>query len=212
MVHRGQAFLESRGESVRAVGDGLFADVQVPFKGLGQRPSMLEGMVAAGRHRGSGGETCLGRRHPVQPGLIAATVEGRNDRPCAAPSPSTAPHDARSARPPEPFVSPGHQEIASEIRNSLRLDAEAVNAVDAQKNSVAPVPAGVETLHHACNTADGKLETRARMHPGKRDHARARRYRRANPADNLLGRDSRKISIQADLADSNAVAYRPQSQ
>src|SRR6266540_2636955 len=96
-------------------------------------------MKAAGRHRRCTREVgyaaerwCLIRK----PRRKGAVVEGRDSRGHRTPGIAPTPDHSGAARPQEPLVAAGDEEVAAEIGRRRRLDSEAVHAVDAEEDSL----------------------------------------------------------------------------
>ena len=105
----GQPRLQPPRELVDAGRDPRLADALVEAERLRQRPAVLEGVEAAGRHGGAG-------RCPRR--------EGRDRRRHRAPGVRPAPDEPGAARPEEPLVAARDEEVAAERADGRVLGAE----------------------------------------------------------------------------------------
>ena len=117
--------------------DAPLPDPPVQAKRLCKRPAVLEGMEAARREIAS-------RRAAGRPGSSAPPRARRR----------SGPHEPGPARPEEPLVATRDEEVNTERVDGLVLDAESVDAVEADEQ--APAPRGALD-----DPADRQLHARA---------------------------------------------------
>ena len=109
-------------------------------------------------------------------------IVGRHRRPGLR----RAPDDAGAARPEQPLVAAGDEEVAAELVGPAVLDAEPVHAVDAQQRPVGLGAPGVELGQRVGDRPRSAASARARVHPRDGDDARLRRAPRAQARDDLV--------------------------
>ena len=202
--------LQRARQLVDPVGDARLADRQVKPERLRQRPAVLERVKTTGRHARARRQR-LGRL-PLHPQLEGRPFERRDDPLMPLPGVGAAPDDPGAARAEQPFVAAGDEEVAAEIPDGLRLDAEAVHAVDAQEHAIGLGALLVHVGERVGHPADRQLHARRRMHPGDGDRARARADALDQVADDLVGGCLLGNGVEGDLADGGAGVKRAQAQ
>ncbi len=123
---------------------------------------------------------------------VRAAREGRNRRACARPGGRTSPDDTGAARPEQPLVAAGDEEVAAQRSHVHRFDAERVHAVDAQQRAAA-------VAQSLGDLRDRQLHARARVHPGQRDAPPCPR-RRARTTESTISASVARcgIAVQRD--------------
>src|SRR5215217_4093446 len=135
MRHPGEPLLELTTEFMRARRNSRFADTLMEGERLCQRPLMLKGLVAAGRHSAAGGWP--GRFVAGKPRIPGPAIdEARDGRKDGLPAPLRSGYDPRAPGSKEPLVTAGHQKVAAKLRQGHILYAKAVDAVHAQEHAL----------------------------------------------------------------------------
>lgn len=132
--------------------DVSFAQLQVELEGLGQGPTMLECVVAAGAHDGA--EVVMGREGGQGGADVLEFLRGGAD-------------DAGAAWAEQPLVGASDEEVAIQVGESDIFHAEAVYAIDAEQDAVLLVPVAVLLAYPLANFADRQFDPAAGVNPGQ---------------------------------------------
>ena len=170
------------------------ADPLVERERLGQRPAVLEVVVAAG------GEP----RPALRPGERRDQLGER--------IPVAGPDDAGAARPEEPLVGAGRQEVAAELGQVDVDGAEAVHAVDAEQD---PVGGSRRRLRSAIAAPYSAIGSRTPVLEWTHVTATTRvrgPIASTSRRGELVDGGGRRVVVQRDPADPGAGAERDQPQ
>src|SRR5437899_9731358 len=202
------------GELVRACRHTVAPDLAAKVERLAQGPSMLERMEPARSH----GERPWKPRDPVPRRLSAnprddrARVERRDRRRDGGPGVPACPDEAGPARAEQPLVTAGDENVAAELCGRRRLDAEAVDTVHAQENSLRLPPSRVDRTQGVRDRTNRELDPGARVHPRDSEDTGFGTDRAADGRDDLVDGDVARVPVETDLPQMRAGSQRAQPQ